>query len=554
MRRLLPLIFIPWLLAASGHWALYTSGPFVVLTDAGAHAGQGTLLRFEEFRHALGQIIGEPDLETPVPIRVLVFKDARGWISSTSLAEGRDCYAIALAANAPIPSAVYTGLTRLFLESNTKRMPAHFEHGLIELFSTFQITGIHITVGEPPPNPDLDWARVHLLASDPQYYGRLRVLLYNLRQGVDQSAAYQNAFGKSPAEIEAQAKTHLAAGNFQLAVISSRPLTERDFREKAVSDSDVRLSRADLLAGAQSAAEYKALIHDQVKVAESWEGLGLLALRDHNQSEAHRDFSAAIDAGSKSARCYIEYAKLEPDHAKATQALLRAAGINSKLDEPFALLAQHETDPQKRLMYWKDAAQRNPRNAAYWKALAEGYLAEHNFTEAAKAWTAGEQAASDPAERERMHQARMAIEKQRLDYEDTARKQQADADARELDTLKQEARAHVHQLESEYSDSKPVNEDKVVPWWSGSKAPAHVTGSLSKVDCLRTGTRLVIAGDDHKTIRLLIPDPSKIVMTGTGDMSLGCGVQQPRRVSIQYFPKSNPKLATTGEVATIEFQ
>ena len=70
----------------------------------------------------------------------------------------------------------------------------------------------------------------------------------------------------------------------------------------------------------------------------------------------------------------------------ATQALLKAAGINPKLDEPFVLMAQRDTDPRKRLAYWKAAAERNPRNPAWWQALAESHLAEHNYAEAAKAW------------------------------------------------------------------------------------------------------------------------------------------------------------------------
>jgi hypothetical protein len=37
-------------------------------------------------------------------------------------------------------------------------------------------------------------------------------------------------------------------------------------------------------------------------------------------------------------------------------------------------------------------------------------------------------------------------------------------------------------------------------------------------------------------------------------LNLGCGVQKPRHVTIEYFPKPNAKLATAGDVATIEFQ
>jgi hypothetical protein len=41
---------------------------------------------------------------------------------------------------------------------------------------------------------------------------------------------------------------------------------------------------------------------------------------------------------------------------------------------------------------------------------------------------------------------------------------------------------------------------------------------------------------------------------GGGEQTLNCGRQEPRRVTIEYFPKSNPRLATAGEVATIQFQ
>jgi hypothetical protein len=74
------------------------------------------------------------------------------------------------------------------------------------------------------------------------------------------------------------------------------------------------------------------------------------------------------------------------------------------------------------------------------------------------------------------------------------------------------------------------------------------------VDCLGTQARLIVQTTEGKTLRLLVPDPGKIVITGGGAQSLGCGVQKARRVSIEYWVKANSRLATAGEVATIEFQ
>jgi hypothetical protein len=554
MRRCFIISFLCLLpsFAMTDRWVRYSSGPFEVLTDAGERAGQETMVRFEEFRHSLGVIVGEEDLATPQPVRILVFKNAQGWTSPAPLTQCRDRYAIVLSEKSPVPPAVYGELTRLLLDANTNRMPAAFEHGLIEFFSTFQIGGIHITVGAPPPQPDLDFARIHLLVAAPEYFGKLRVLLYNLRKGVDDDPAYHNAFGKSAAEVEAQARRHFAARQFPTTTISSLPMAPDDFHEKPISDADMRLARADLLAGPQSAAEYRSLLNDNLKIPESQEGLGLLALRDHNDSEARAHFSAAMGADSKSARCFIEYARLEPDNERARQALQRAAGINPKLDEPFAMLAALDTDPRQRLADWKNAAERNPRNAAYWQALAECYLTERNFTEAAKAWREAEQAATDPAQREKMRQARLAVEGQRLDYEAAEKQRRAGEEAREIAQLQANARTELHAAEARINgNTKP--DPKAVPWWDGAQPSGKITGTLRQVDCLGKQARLVVEGEDHKTVKLLV-DPAQVFVAGGGQLNLGCGVQKARRVAIEYFPKPDAKLATAGNVATIEFQ
>ncbi len=208
-------------------------------------------------------MLGEDDLQTPLPVRILVFKNPKDWTSTSPITEGRDRYAIILGEKGTVTPEIYSELARLFLKSNTTQMPAPFERGLISFFSTFEVNGIRITAGKPPAKPDLDWARIHLMVADPDYYGKIRVLLYNLRHGVAEDPAYRNAFGKSAAEVEAAAKKHFAAGNFQTTSLPSRPMAEADFPERQVSAADIALARADLLAGPQSAAEYQKLLAGQ---------------------------------------------------------------------------------------------------------------------------------------------------------------------------------------------------------------------------------------------------------------------------------------------------
>ena len=79
-------------------------------------------------------------------------------------------------------------------------------------------------------------------------------------------------------------------------------------------------------------------------------------------------------------------------------------------------------------------------------------------------------------------------------------------------------------------------------------------GKLKQVDCLGKQARLVVEDAQHQIVKLLVADPAQIVFIGSQQATLGCGVQKPRPVVVEYFPKPNAKLATAGEVATIEFQ
>jgi len=560
MRQLFLLGYLLWrlpLAAGSDHWTRFNSGPFEVFSSAGQKDGRETLVRFEEFRHALGQVLGDNDLETPLPVRVMLFKSGAPETPEPVI-RGRDQYNLVLTAGKPIAPAVFARLTQLFLETNTARMPERLERGLVELFSTIQVTGIRITLGEPPSHPDMDWARVHLLAVDPQYTGNLRVLTYNLRKGVDEDAAFRNAFSKSPEQIEVEAQSHLAAGQFQVASISPLPMSAQDFPERSVEPAAAQLAIADLLLGDSSRNAYRDLISQKTRVPEAYEGLGMLALRARQTDEARQDFAAAMEAGSKSANCYMEYARLlsdnAPDNAKALAALVQAAKLNPKLAEPHFLMAQRQTDPPKRIQELKQAAQLDARNLTYWQALAEAYLDAKDFPQAAQAWRSAEQAAATPGDRARMQRARLQIEEQRLDWEAAERQRKADEQAREIEKLKEQARADLHALEARANQGAPAGTNgKVVPWWDGPKPSGVSTGALKQVDCLGKRFRLVV-GDDGKTVKLLVTDPSQIAITGGGELTLGCGAQHDRRVKVEFFPKTNARLATTGEVATIEFQ
>jgi len=560
MRRVLLLALLPCIAVADSHWVQFRSGPFELYSNANPKPARETLGWFDQLRWVLGYMLGNPDPQTARPVRILLFKSAaerQNYPFIPPVLDGRDRSYILLAAGAPILPETLRECARLFLESNTGRMPAAIEHGIAEMLSTIQVNGTHVTLGAPPPASERtrDWARLQLFATNPDYYAKLRILLFNLQKGADEDPAYRNAFGKSRAEMEREVDQHMAAGNFQTSAVDGKPLSvERDYKEQPLLPKEVRLALADLLIGEPSRREYRALIQENEYVAVSYEGLAVMALRDHQDDEARRDFLASINAGKPSAGSYIEYARLEPDNAKALEALDKALKLNPKLPDGYTLIGRRQTEAAKTIQYMEKAAQLAPRDAFRWEELAKACLDEKAFDKAAHAWRNAEQAATTPEDRERYSAARVAIDQQRLDWEEAERKREAEEQERETRRLKAQALADLRATEARANAGQGTAPQTVEKWWDGPKPDGRTSGNLTRVDCVGRQLRLVIETEDHKLTRLLVRDPSTLTVSGSSDQKLACGVQKPRPITVEYFAKRNAQLATVGEVATIQFQ
>ncbi len=535
MLKLLVLLLIPIIAGAQDRWIRVRSGPFDVLSNAGDRPARDALNQLEQTRHILGTVLGKADLTSIWPIRVLVLRSGQPAPPVLS----RDSYVAALAAGSPIPRQWLRECVRILIESNARRMPGGIEPGLEDFYSTLRADGTKITLGDPLPpaerNPN--WARLHLIVIDPAYYGKLRVLLYNLQQGSDPDPAYRNALGKTPAEIDKEAAAYLAAGNFQTTIVGGRPLDpRRDFVVEKAEPPAPQIALADLK---PTRAGYEALLKSAPDAAH--EGL--------------KEFAAATEAGSKSARAWLELARL--DREKAPAALAKAAELNAAWAEPHVLLADIETDPSRKLHQLKIAAGLEPRNAARWRALAEFNMAHNRYPEAAKAWAEAQTASADDAERTRMRDARLAIEQHRLDFEAAERRRREEEKQRGLQRVKDDAMARVRAAEERANRGAPPPppDRKVVDWWEGPTPNAKLTGKLVQIDCVGRLMRLVLQPEDGKPVRLLVRDPGKIVvMNPIGEAAFSCGPQRPiRTVKVEYFTKNDPKLATVGEVATIEY-
>lgn len=556
MLRWLPLILIPLLASAEDRWIEIRSGPSQVFSNAGDRPAREVLNELEQVRYLVGAALGKEDLKSTWPFRVLVFKAAQQ-TAPVIPALARDTYAAALVANTPIRPKWLREYVRILIEANSGRMPEAIESGMEEFYSTAQANGTKVTLGAPPPGAasNLDWARIDLLATSPEYAGRLRVLLYNLERGADREPAFRDAFMKTAAEIDRQAAALLQSGNFPTVTVGGRPLNpQRDFTPQPAERMPVSIALADVrLAGGEDARrEYQPLVSSAP--AEAHEGLGLIALREKREDQAREEFAAAIEAGSKSAGAWVHSALLDPDPVKARAALQQAAELNTSWAEPYAALADIETDPSRKLQWFKTAASLDPRNAAYWVGAAELYQSHNEYPEAAKAWAAAEDASVDEAERERIRAARRDIEAHRLEYEAAERKRLEDERQRDLERVKDAALAEVRAAEDRANRAHPLANPniKIVPMEIPDAPAGKVKGKISQIDCVGRVVRLTVRTPDGKVVRLLISDAQNLAVLGGGELSLKCGAAPPARtVSIEYQPKANAKLGTAGEVVTV---
>src|SRR6202163_5111496 len=97
-------------LRAQDRWVYLHSAGFELFTDATGRAGRTTLVRLEQFRYALGKILGKPELGVTPPAQVYLFKTAKEaaqYSAGGPIQAGREHVSIIMTTDGP--SEVFQG-------------------------------------------------------------------------------------------------------------------------------------------------------------------------------------------------------------------------------------------------------------------------------------------------------------------------------------------------------------------------------------------------------------------------------------------------------------
>ncbi len=497
---------------AADKWTEYRSGPFRVISNAGDKPARDALATLEQLRFVLGTFLGSKNgLDTVWPIELVLFanqKEYGPYALPQTFVPGGSANLAAWAADAPLPHPFLRDVTETFLQDNAGPLPDRIETAVTDLFSTIQVNATKVNLGAAPGSGELPeprmraWARIQLLATNPEYAGKLRVYLNNLQQSGDEDAAIRNAFDLSRAELDKRVDAYYKAGQFQAVPVVGKALApSRDFIEKPVPDTS--------------------LIMQELKLA-----------------------GKEFVAGTPRAMA-----------ARGTpEALQLAVKTNPKWAEPHAKLAALETNPQAKIAELKQAATLQPRNVEYWQTLARAQEAASLYDDAAKSWGQAERAAPNEEERARIHLARTQEAEKRAEFDIDERKRLAAERAADLERIKKEAAAEVHAAEDAANARLGglKSTQKPLPWWTQEQG-VYVSGTLTRVECIGDSMRFSVQETGSTLLRLAVEDPKQLSVR-EGTARFDCGIQKPaRRIGLVHDGKPNAKLGTVGNVKVVEF-
>ncbi len=464
------LILVPFFLSAA-EWTTFRMGPFEVYTDKNQNQARSTLNHLEQLRWAFSYFTGKQEPSTLWPIRVVVSRQP----TSKSLTALNDGWRGFLNEKEDMPVEWNRQIVQLLINHNLGRMPKEIEEGLVQVLSTTEVSGTHIIIGQPPKDPDLNWARMHFLMTSEDYRSRVRVVIANLNKGVDADVAYRNSLSKTASEMDQAAKKHLDASAVTTFDLAGKPLNAaRDFTTRY--------------------PEKQAIL---------------------------RTTSDKNEPGT--AMFLLENGQLEEASQTAPQWSL-----------PFYELSKKETEPGKKAGLLKKAAELSPRDPRLWTEFALLMMEYNRWEEADQAWAQALRASPDTETRNSIQSRRSAMVELRTEAEANARKEEKLAQERELQRLKNEAVERIRNAENEANSGSTPPPAKVEAWWDGPKGDSKLTGSLTRVDCLSAGKlRLTIQAQGKNTV-LSVNQPEQFTIEGE-QSALSCGVQRPARtVTVDY--------------------
>ena len=389
------------------NWTKVSSKNFTLVGDASEKDIRQVAMRLEQFREAFSRLFTRGKFDSPIPTTVIVFRNANSYRpfnpgnSAGYFQKGEDVNYITLTSDAPQDpfSVIYHEYVHLLMENSSATVPAWFNEGLAEYYSTFKVDegrkvqlGVLIPYhlktlreGKLYPLPTLfavdhdsaeyneiskrgmfyaeSWALVHylILGNNGQRQPQLEKFLQLLGNKVAADEAIKKAFQTDLATFERDFKKYIEGTSFKMQVMELPQKLEFDaaLQSSPLSEAEAQAYLGDLLLHINRINEAETYLQQALasdpNLTMAQASLGIVKMRQKNFPAAKRVLRQALKGNSNNYLAHYYYAyvlsreaidssqivKAYPAEAAETMRaeLKKAIELRPDFPESYALLA-----------------------------------------------------------------------------------------------------------------------------------------------------------------------------------------------------------------------
>jgi tetratricopeptide (TPR) repeat protein len=592
----------PTVFAGEAQWVEVRSPNFSVITDAGEKRGREVAMRFEQMRGVFGALMTKANVNLPVPLQIVAFRNTKEMRQVAPLFNGKptqlaglfqgggDRSFIMLDMSVENPWAVvFHEYAHQLMNGNLQgELPPWFEEGFAVYFSSIDVDGKEARVGKIR-NDDyvilqqLGTMRIADLFKVRQnsstynesgdhrttFYAESGMLMHYLydNQLVPKVAVYfdleenkhlpveeaiQRAFGMSAAQFDRALSSYISSGRYKYyaiptpASISSNNYTATPLSTAAGNAvlADIHLHSPDYRERAVS--EFLDVLKSDPKNAAACRGLGYAYLQKQDFTQAAEYFKQASELDSKDPRVHYYSALL----------LTRENGFSVGADLP-TMTKELETsislDPgfadSYALLAFAQSASGDPANAitTMQKALAISPRNESYLFNLANIYLTNRQ----PEQAIALLQSLRSSSNPEVASHASA----ALAQAEQFRSMVQDGTAVYRpgkMVQRETSSDSAENATAISPgppatMPRNSGATKYVRGVLTNVDCSTPPLATLTVVSGAKTLKMKVADTNHIVLIGADAFSCSWNKQ---KVALNYRETSEGE----GNVVSLEVQ
>jgi len=443
--------FAPLTTQAKDNWLRVQTTNFTLVGNASEKDLREVATKLEQFRDVFTKLFATAKFNTPVPTTVLVFKSMSSYKpfalpnAAGYFQKGEDVNYITLSTDPTQDpfSTIYHEYVHLLVDNTSGNVPAWFNEGLAEYYSTLSIEeGRKVHLGELIPyhlmtlregklyplrtlfavdhySPEYNegskrgmfyaesWALVHylILGNNGQRLPQLGKFLQLLNSGRTIDEAVSQAFQTDVLTLEKELKKYIEGHTFrmQIATFERKLEFDSEFTTSPLSEADAQAYLGDLLLHVNRLNDadtrlQQALSLDQ-KQPMARASLGILRARQGRFDEAKKNLQEAANANSANYLVHYYYAyalsregmdanNMIYTYASQTATTMRAElnkaiELNPKFPESYSLLVFINTvmneDLDRSIELLKKALSLSPGRQDFTLLLAQIYLRQQKF-------------------------------------------------------------------------------------------------------------------------------------------------------------------------------